>query len=91
MGRVTERIVDAINLALILNQTESRLSESQKNVDVANQIISDTVKAINDVNKKIAEKRNQQVSLTDLMNKKNKKEVEDLKKIFKKSLLSPYS
>ncbi|HHF9663912.1 TPA: pore-forming bacteriocin colicin R, partial [Escherichia coli] len=82
MGRVTERIVDAINLALILNQTESRLSESQKNVDVANQIISDTVKAINDVNKKIAEKRNQQVSLTDLMNKKQK-EVEDLKKIFK--------
>lgn len=82
MGRVTERIVDAINLALILNQTESRLSESQKNVDVANQIISDTVKAINDVNKKIAEKRNQQVSLTDLMNKKQK-EVEDLKNIFK--------
>lgn len=82
MGRVTERIVDAINLALILNQTESRLSESQKNVDVANQIISDTVKAINDVNKKIAEKRNQQASLTDLMNKKQK-EVEDLKKIFK--------
>lgn len=82
MGRVTERIVDAINLALILNQTESRLSESQKNVDVANQIISDTVKAINDANKKIAEKRNQQVSLTDLMNKKQK-EVEDLKKIFK--------
>lgn len=82
MGRVTERIVDAINLALILNQTESRLSESQKNVDVANQVISDTVKAINDVNKKIAEKRNQQASLTDLMNKKQK-EVEDLKKIFK--------
>lgn len=82
MGRVTERIVDDINLALILNQTESRLSESQKNVDVANQVISDTVKAINDVNKKIAEKRNQQASLTDLMNKKQK-EVEDLKKIFK--------
>ncbi|EEV8855586.1 pore-forming bacteriocin colicin R [Escherichia coli] len=82
MGRVTERIVDAINLAFILNQTESRLSESQKNVDVANQIISDTVKAINDVNKKIVEKRNQQASLTDLMNKKQK-EVEDLKKIFK--------
>lgn len=82
MGRVTERIVDAINLALVLNQTSSKMVASQKDVDVANQIINETVKAINDVNKKIAEKQKQQAPLMSLMQKKQK-EVEELKKVFK--------
>ncbi|WP_423270938.1 pore-forming bacteriocin colicin Y, partial [Escherichia coli] len=82
MGRVTERVVDAVNLALILNQISSRMSASQKDVDAANRIINETVKAINDVNLKIAEKKKQQVPLLSLM-KQKQKEVEELKKVFK--------
>ncbi len=82
MGRVTERVVDAVNLALILNQISSGMSASQKDVDAANRIINETVKAINDVNLKIAEKKKQQVPLLSLM-KQKQKEVEELKKVFK--------
>lgn len=82
MGRVTERVVDAVNLALILNQISSRMSASQKDVDAANRIINETVKAINDVNLKIAEKKKQQAPLLSLMKQKQKK-VEELKKVFK--------
>ena len=79
MGRVTERVVDAVNLALILNQISSGMSASQKDVDAANRIINETVKAINDVNLKIAEKKKQQVPLLSLM-KQKQKEVEELLK-----------
>ncbi|QST30929.1 hypothetical protein JRC42_24080 (plasmid) [Escherichia albertii] len=82
MGRVTERVVDAVNLALILNQISSGMSASQKDVDAANRVINETVKAINDVNLKIAEKKKQQAPLLSLM-KQKQKEVEDLKKLFK--------
>ncbi|HFI3020203.1 TPA: pore-forming bacteriocin colicin Y [Escherichia coli] len=82
MGRVTERVVDAVNLALILNQISSGMLASQKDVDAANRIINETVKAINDVNLKIAEKKKQQVPLLSLM-KQKQKEVEELKKVFK--------
>ena len=82
MGRVTERVVDAVNLALILNQISSGMSASQKDVDTANRIINETVKAINDVNLKIAEKKKQQAPLLSLM-KQKQKEVEELKKVFK--------
>lgn len=82
MGRVTERVVDAVNLALILNQISSGMSASQKDVDAANRIINETVKAINDVNLKIAEKKKQQIPLLSLM-KQKQKEVEELKKVFK--------
>lgn len=82
MGRVTERVVDAVNLALILNQISSGMSASQKDVDVANRVINETVKAINNVNLKIAEKKKQQAPLLSLM-KQKQKEVEDLKKLFK--------
>ncbi|MBD4567652.1 hypothetical protein GUG69_24550, partial [Xanthomonas citri pv. citri] len=78
----TERVVDAVNLALILNQISSGMSASQKDVDAANRIINETVKAINDVNLKIAEKKKQQVPLLSLM-KQKQKEVEELKKVFK--------
>lgn len=58
------------------------MSASQKDVDAANRIINETVKAINDVNLKIAEKKKQQVPLLSLM-KQKQKEVEELKKVFK--------
>ena len=79
MGRVTERVVDAVNLALILNQISSGMSASQKDVDAANRIINETVKAINDVNLKIAEKKKQQVPLLSLMNQ-NRKRLKNQKK-----------
>lgn len=82
MGRVTERVVDAVNLALILNQISSGMAASQKNVDVASQVINETVKAINAVNQKIAEKQKQQAPLISLM-KQKQKQIDDLKKVFK--------
>ena len=89
MGRVTERVVDAVNLALILNQISSGMSASQKDVDAANRIINETVKAINDVNLKIAEKKKQQVPLLSLM-KQKQKEVEELKKYLRTILITVF-
>ena len=82
MGRITERVVDTVNLAYVLNQTASKLAESQKSVDVANQLINEITKTINDINRKVADKKKQQATLANLMNVKSK-EVEDLKKLFK--------
>ena len=56
MGRVTERVVDAVNLALILRihryHHPNKSASAAKDVDAANRIINETVKAINDVNLK---------------------------------------
>ena len=84
-----KRVVDAVNLALILNQISSGMSASQKDVDAANRIINETVKAINDVNLKIAEKKKQQVPLLSLM-KQKQKEVEELKKYLRTILITVF-
>ena len=86
--RVTERVADDFNLAFILNESASKLSKATKDVEVANEVIKETVKAINQVNQKIISKRTQQKSQADLMSKKQK-EVADLKKLFKNHSYHP--
>lgn len=69
MARLSERISDDIQSALERNKATSVMDGSKKNVNIASELINETVNNINNINKKISEKQKEQAPLKNELTK----------------------